>query len=150
MTPATPAYADAVLRLLNHANAPTADATGPAERESIEWVMWRADEERRPPDLGPLVADVLACLDAVNRHVNGPVPTARAGPTGVVVPPEVAYAVAGIVAQGLRYHRRWSRAGTFGPGVCRALEDGVYRIAHAGWQLLAGDVDDLSEGIDLD
>jgi hypothetical protein len=96
--------------------------------------------------LGPLGSDVLACLEAVNHRVNGPVPSARDVRQDTTAIAEVAYPVACIVEAGLESHRRWSREATFDQSVRDDLEELVHRTSYAWCQVLAGDIDDLVEG----
>jgi hypothetical protein len=131
-------------RLCNHANLPGEQFP---ETESFCWALWDADRRRVAPELQSLFSDILACLEAVNVRLNGPVPSERDGPREDSTPiAEVAYSIALIIDEGLEYHRRWSREATFTQAFRDQLEELVHRVAFAWCQVLASDIDDLLEG----
>lgn len=140
-------YEEARLRLRNHAPHPPDEAFS-SERESFCCMLGRAEREKVPPDVGPLAADVIACLEAVNRERNGPVPSENVGPRDDRVLREVVYAMTGIIAEGVRCHRRWCRTDGFRAEVLDALQDAVCWIAFAWDQVIAGDIDDLAREIE--
>lgn len=140
-------FEDARARLWNHANLP---GDRFPKTESLVWSLWDASQRRVAPDLGPPGDAVLACLEAVNHRVNGPVPSARVDvrqDTSAIA--EVAYPIACIVEAGLESHRRWSRDAIFDQSLRDELEELVHRVSYAWCQVLAGDIDDLVEGFDL-
>ncbi|HZN69573.1 MAG TPA: hypothetical protein VFB66_30135, partial [Tepidisphaeraceae bacterium] len=139
-------YERARLRLLNHANIPDVRLDSP--HESFCYVLWRGEVSKVPPDLSPLATDVIACLETANREMNGQMPSSESGRQNARVLEDVAYAVSGIIASGIRYHRRWSRRSTFDAPVLDAVEDATYCVALAWDQVLAGDVDELRREID--
>ena len=65
-------YPEAVQRLLNHANLPSA---GVPEAEGLLQAL--AQEPVPGPAVARQLADVVACYEALNRHLNGPVPPER-------------------------------------------------------------------------
>jgi hypothetical protein len=138
-------YQEACLRLANHSNL--AGERLPAE-DSFAQVLRNASLLHAPVDLNTLIADIVRCLEVVNREWHGPLPSksfAQVGVPGIV---EVAYAVSGIIVEGLRYLRRWERDRLFGPHERDALAEAVHRVAYAWDQVLAGDVENLLEGIE--
>jgi hypothetical protein len=137
-------YQEACLRLANHSNL--AGEQLPAE-ESFGQILRNASAMHPPSGLNTLVADIIACLEVVNREWHGPVPSKAFGRIGVRGIVEVAYAVSGIIVDGLRYQRRWEQEGLFGQQERDALREAVYRIAFVWDQVLAGDVENLLEGI---
>jgi hypothetical protein len=139
-------YADAVLRLVNHANLPGGEL--PME-ESLLGALWIASQGRPPPDIDPLVNDVIACLEVVNRELNGPIPseTIERVSEGVIV--RVAYPISLIVDGLLQSNRRTD--GTPSGGVnCEGAIEAAFRINFAWCQVLAGDIDDIREEIRLE
>jgi hypothetical protein len=138
-------YADARLRLANHANLPGEQLP---EAESLGWVLWNATRTGTKPNLAPLLADIIACLEVVNHELNSPIPSESKGQMTEAVIAEVAYSVSGILVDGLRYHRQWVRESLFEDADRGALADAVFRIAFAWDQVLAGDIDDIMEGVE--
>jgi hypothetical protein len=139
-------YQDACLRLANHANL--AGEQLPAD-ESFAVVLGIASRRHAPPDLRAVLADIIACLEAVNHELNGPVPSESIGGNKERDIAAVAYAVSGIVVYGLQARRRWEREGLFTPQDRDGLLEAVYRIAYAWDQVLAGDIDDILEGVEF-
>ena len=140
-------YESAKQRLENHANL---DRTGLPIESSLLGVLWLVKKGEVDLDIADLVADILDCLQVVNKEANGPDPDTRAGPSsGQHIVLENAYYVSGIVSQSLGYHRLWSQQQRFSPEQLYALETDVHKIAYAWDQLLASDMSDLLEGFDL-
>src|SRR3954467_7389497 len=111
-------YADAVLRLVNHANLPGDEL--PME-ESLLGAHWIASQGRPAPDLEPLVIDVIGCLEVVNRELNGPIPSEaieRVRSEGVIG--QVAYPIS-LILDGLL---EWAR-GTGGTPSCGMKREGM-------------------------
>lgn len=140
-------FDDARMRLANHSNFP---GTNLPEQKSFVWQLWRADKTGLAPNLD-LCDDVIACLEIVNCVLNGPFPSeSTTRLQHKQLPADVVYAISGIISAGLRFHREWSRNGRIDSSICRSLEDATYRIAYAWEQVLAGDIDDILEGLDID
>lgn len=140
-------YLSAKRVLENHANL---DRTGLPTESSLLGVLWLVKKEMTDLDIADLVADILDCLQIVNREANGPDPDTRAGPSsGQHIVLENAYSVSGIISQSLGYHRLWSQQQRFSAEELYALETAVHKIAYAWDQLLASDMSDLLEGFDL-
>jgi hypothetical protein len=140
-------FDDAQMRLAIHSNVP---GTNLSEHESFVFHLWQADQSRSVPKLD-LCDDVIACLEVVNREWNGPLPSeSKMRIQNRQLPTDLVYSVSGIISSGLRYRRRWSRNGRFDSSICDWLEDSTYRIAYAWDQVIAGDIDDILEGFDID
>jgi hypothetical protein len=137
-------FEDARTRLWNHANLPGNQFP---ETQSLVWALWEAGRRKVAPDFGSFGDDILACLQAINARLNGPVPSARIGPredsTGIA---ELAYPIACIIEAGLESHRRWSREATFDQAIRDELLGLLHRVSYAWSQVLAGDIDHLLEG----
>jgi hypothetical protein len=125
-------------RLFNHANLPGPHTDVFTEEESFVYRLWRADQDGLTLDVDVMAMDVLNCLIIANQDSRV---EARSG---------FAYPVSCILSSGIQYHRKWSRKGHFDQYMRDSLEDVIYRIAFAWEQLLAGDIDDLLEGIEFE
>ena len=140
-------YDEAQTRLASHANLPGTDLP---ETESFVWDLWNADRTGSRPNITELSNDIVACLKVANHELNGPVPSESVSVNrNRSVVSELAYSVSGIITSGLHYHRSWSRTGRIQSSVCNLLEDSIYKIAYAWDQVLAGDMDDILEGFDI-
>jgi len=62
----------------------------------------------------------------------------------------VAYPMAGILSRSIEFHRKWSKQKQYDTVTLDSLEHAIHSIAFAWDQVLAGDVDDILEGFDLD
>src|SRR5262245_34591318 len=114
-------FEDACARLWNHANLPGARYP---ETESFAYALWEAGRRRVPPELNSLGSDILACPEAVNFGINGPMPSARIGTredSSSIV--ELAYPISLIIEAGLESHRRWAREAVFDRVIRDELEE---------------------------
>ena len=137
-------YQEARLRLANHSGLPCEELPDLA---SFAVVLRKATQTRSSPAVDSLAADIIVCLEEVNRELNGPKPSENKGRASERVIIEVAYFVSGIVTVGLRHLLQWSGESLFEQRDRDALTDAVYRVAFAWDQVLAGDVDDILQGI---
>ena len=78
-------YDETVSWLLNHANLPSADTQLLSEEHSFA-CSFSARSRLGRDDINRLFDDVLDCLIAVNLHINGPTPSASAGPQRAIEP----------------------------------------------------------------
>src|SRR5271156_2473382 len=115
-------YREACLRLANHANL--AGEQLPAE-DSFAVLLGSASRMHAPPNLPALLADIIACLEAVNHELNGPVPSESIGRNRAGDIANLAYSVSGILVCGLKARRRWDRESLFAPKERDALLDAV-------------------------
>ena len=139
-------YETARERLLIH--SPLPKRNNESLFESFTYRLYQADRDGSPPPL-ELVHDVVACLQVANKEYNGVVPSVQ-NRRGRNVVEDLEYAVSGIILDALRFHFKWTRRDIFTTEIRDALEHGVYLIAYAWDQLLAGDVENLVEFADLE
>lgn len=83
-------YPEAVQRLLNHANLPSTRV--PAADGLLQAL---AQESQSGTGVARQLDDVVACYEAVNCHLNGPVPSQRSWESKAAAPVDrtLAYAV---------------------------------------------------------
>jgi hypothetical protein len=141
-------YEEAVNRLSNHSNLPN---THYSENESLIFCLYQAEQCKQEPSIEHFVEDVINCLDAVNHELNGSNPS---GPgsverASVLVDRQVSYSISGIISGILLYYRRWKRSNLFSCSIQDSLLDAAIKIAYAWDQVLAGDIADLLEGLDI-
>jgi len=138
-------YEVARQRLWNHSNLP--QGTGAPDDQSFLFALYKYETDMDPLPF-ELADDVIACLSAANIEYNGSIPSNNTGSRNKRVVQDLAYAVSRIIIGGLSHYRDWSRREMFTPDVRDALLDALHRIAYAWDQMLAGDIDDLTEGAD--
>ena len=138
-------YIDAVLRLANHANL--GDRL-PME-ESLLGALWIASKGRTVPDIGPLVDDVISCLEVVNQELNGHIPSETTVRLNERAIGQVAYPISLIVGDLLRPPHR-ADGTALGIAGSDALVEAAFRINSAWCQVLAGDIDDIRQELEAD
>jgi hypothetical protein len=138
-------YREALVKLRNHANL-----TRSEDDQSLLYSLWKADRDGVPPDLSPLVENILACLAVANLELNGSRPSETFDRRHLTVISELAYPVSGLVVVLLKRHRRWAATGRFPPALLDALRDAALRIGLAWNMLLAGDHDDLRNELEVE
>lgn len=139
-------YAEARLRLKNHANLPS---ELPIE-DSISCSLYLGTKSGVLPAIEPLVVDVIECLKVINLHMNGPIPSEsdkrihERDCNGEIT--GIAYSITCIISRGMELLRLWSRKNQFTAEVHETLAEAIHRIAYAWEEVLAGDMDDILEG----
>lgn len=127
----------ALRRLQNHANLP---GHGP-EQESFVFALFTTERGAASPSQAALTEDVLRCLAVLNSAMNA----SKSVPANSFR--SAAYSVAAILSSSLEYSRRWRDQGRFDESVLSALDMYAWRIAFAWEQVLAGDIEDLTENL---
>ena len=130
----------ALRRLQNHANLP---GHGP-EEESFVFALFTTDRKAASPSQAALTEDVLRCLAILNSAMNA----SKSVPADSLQ--SAAYSVAAILSSTLEYARRWRDQGRFDVSVLSDLGMFAWRIAFAWEQVLAGDIEDLTENLALE
>ena len=102
------------------------------------------------PALREQTVDLIACLEVVNRHANGDQPSASVNTSERYIDSNVAYAVTVIISKGIEY--LLALAGEPAPDRSTLPDPGieVWRVSCAWEAVLAGDIDSLSEHIELE
>ena len=121
-----------------------------SENDSLISCLYQAEGSNQPPSIDHLVEDVIHCLEFVNHELNGTNHSEFVGSANHVVLEQVSYPVSGIISKILLYYRKWQRSNLFSSSVHDALLDAVLKIAYAWDQVLAGDIDDILEGLDIE
>jgi hypothetical protein len=137
-------FVEASNRLWNHANYP--GEKGPYE-ESLLGQLWESGRQNAKLDFGPLVENVLQCLESVNRETNGPHPQ-QVGGKWERFPRSLVETVAVIVHECNQYALEWEREGKFDSSYIADLRLSAWRISCAWCNVLAGDFDSIAQGVD--
>jgi hypothetical protein len=140
-------YQHAVDRLWNHSDLPKSFSS---ENESLIFCLYKAERNNQPPQIASLVEDVIHCLELVNKELNGPNPSETFRRTNPAVLEQVSYPISGIIYGIMRHYRSWKQSGLFDRNILDALLDAVLKISYAWDQVLAGDIDDILEGLDIE
>lgn len=140
-------YEYAKARLLNHASLLPPSMQMP-DAESFCFNLWKADRERVPPAaLDRLYEDILACLEAINHALNGPVPSETTANGAAQTEVQLVYAVATILDEAWEYYCRWQSGRIFGQPILEHLAC-INRCISCAWVgVLAGDIDSLGEHV---
>ncbi|SFQ81304.1 hypothetical protein [Hymenobacter arizonensis] len=137
-------YPEAVQRLLNHANLPSA---GVPETEGLLQALAR--EPVPGPAVARQLADVVACYEALNRHLNGPVPSERSWASKAAAPLDraLAYAVSTLFC-GCWQHLGPGPAAELVEPAAYAARRAVAHTVELGWNfVLASDYDSIAQEI---
>ena len=141
-------YDETVSWLLNHANLPSADTQLLSEEHSFA-CSFSARSRLGRDDINRLFDDVLDCLIAVNLHINGPTPSASAGPQRAIEP-AIAYAIPWIFNCAIESYRAATFDAENEPQHRERLGEVAWCLACVWEQVLAGDIDNLREAIELE
>jgi hypothetical protein len=109
-----------------------------------------ADKNKNALRVEKHVQAILESLNEINTEINGPDRELVEISRDLDALADAAYSISGIIVGGLEYHRRWSTSGFIDQKKLNMLEEAIHKIAYAWDQVLAGDIDDLTEGFDLD
>lgn len=143
-------YEEALGRLCNHASFPKRPANL-KEDESLLYAIWKARNERTDYEMTVLWEDVLSCLEAVNKKLNGEKPSATAlEDKAIHLDRVLVIAVSTILHQCsqevlFRHEHRtadWRSTAN--------LAKQVWRLSCAWDAVLAGDIDSLADHIALE
>lgn len=143
-------YIEATLRLLNHANLVSDPQTEEESRhESFLFVLYQAEKDQKPPNLDPLFEDIVVCLEVVNQELNGTIPSQTTTAKDSDISRHLVGAVSGIITGGLYCYQQWVEKDPFDLITRNYLSRIIWCISHAWDQLLAGDIDNLREDVDM-
>ncbi|WP_035566759.1 hypothetical protein [Hymenobacter sp. IS2118] len=137
-------YPEAIQRLLNHANLPS---TGVPAADGLLQAL--AQEPQPGPAVAQQLADVVACYEAINRHLNGPVPSQRSWADKVAIPLDrtLAYAVSTLLCGLWQHLSECQDAEPANHAACAHLS-AVGHAVELGWNfVLASDFDSITEEI---
>ena len=139
-------YEQAVNRLWNHSNLPRQFNS---EDESLLFCLYKAERDNQPPSFDHLVEDVIHCLDVVNHELNGANPSKSVGRANDAVEAQVSYPISEIISGILLRYRKWQRGNLFSQSILDSLIGAALKIAYVWDQVLAGDIDDLFEDLEI-
>ncbi|HEV2860768.1 MAG TPA: hypothetical protein VGX48_07175 [Pyrinomonadaceae bacterium] len=137
-------YEQAYQRLLNHGNAVSSGGGDMPDEESFLFAVRKAEKDKSPPALKQLYDDILSCLEAVNRHLNGDRPSEGAAGENSQLDQSLVYSMWSILHGGWEYHRRWELHGPFERPVRDELALTLWRISCAWGAVFDGDIDSLA------
>jgi hypothetical protein len=140
-------YLQAIDRLWNHSNLPRSFSS---ENESLIYGLYQANRTNISPMIEPLVDDVIKCLEIVNFEINGSKPSMNINRANQAALVDVSYPISGIICDILIYYRRWQRNNLYSIIIQDSLLDVAIKVSYAWDQILAGDIDDLLEGLELE
>jgi hypothetical protein len=143
-------YEEAIGRLFNHANFPKRPADLRHE-ESLLYALWKARKEGAVYSATVLWDDVLSCLEAVNRKLNGERPSASGTEQKAnVLDRLLVIAVSTILhhcfEEIMVLHKRQTVDRAFREDLLKK----VWRISCAWEAILNGDIDSLCEHVALE
>ena len=140
-------YETAREKLLNHANLTHGLPHAP-DAESLLFVLWNAHKSRVVPDnLASMSKDIIDCLEVVNKHWNGAVPSETIDSTKETER-HLVYALSQIIHECWQYFREWQELQQFEPLVLQQLSLTVWEISCAWIAVLAGDIDEIAEDVE--
>jgi hypothetical protein len=137
-------YEQALQRLYYHANITEAEAEG---WSSFGRTLFEAKPRIKVPDLREQTTDIIACLEVVNRHLNGETPSASVGTGEQYIDPRAAYAVSVIISDGIEQLLTLAGSPAADLSAVLVLGKDVWRVSCAWEAVLAGDIDSLSEHV---
>jgi len=141
-------YERALQKVSHHANLTEAEEEG---WSSFVGDLLDARATGAVPNLRESTDDLISCLDVVNRHVNGETPSASVG-VGKErrIDRRVAYAVGGIITSGVEHHLWLMDNVATDRSSALSMAKALWRVSCAWEAVLAGDIDSLSEHLELE
>ena len=132
----------AARRLRHHASA--------AESDSFTYALLQAERARTAPELGPLLADILKCLQAINSELNTARPSEAIEGKANVVARSLAADMSAILSEGWDSYFRWTSGSQFNEKHRNELATTLFQIGAAWNAVLAGDIDDIREHVETE
>jgi hypothetical protein len=141
-------YEQALLRLSHHANLTEAEGEG---WSSFVGTLFEAKTAGVVPNLREPTDDLIACLEVVNRHVNGETPSASVGADKERrIDRRLTYAVTAVITSGVE-HFLWSLDDSAtDTSSALAMGKDMWRVSCAWEAVFAGDIDSLPEHVELE
>lgn len=138
-------YPAALEKLLRHAGL---SKQKPAA-EDFQYALYLISDKKAFRPVKPLADDILAALEAVNRHLNGEKPAdtddAAKAPT---LDRTLVYALSTLLTTGRRYAAWLAQESGFAPAEVAEMQRAVQAI-ELGWNfVLAGDSDSIRQAVD--
>lgn len=138
-------YPAALEKLLRHAGLSKQKPSA----EDFQYVLYLISDKKAFRPVQPLADDVLACLEAVNQHLNGPQPaeTDDEAKASTLDRPLV-YALSSLLTTGRRYAAWVAAESGFAPADVAEMRRAVQAI-ELGWNfVLAGDSNSIRKDVD--
>lgn len=138
-------YPTALEKLLRHAGLSKQKPT----TEDFQYVLYLISDKKAFRPLLPLADDVLACLEAVNQHLNGPQPSETEDSTKAAeLDRPLVYALNALLTTGHKYAGWVAAESGFAPEHVAEMRRAVQTI-ELGWNfVLAGDSNSLRKDVD--
>ena len=141
-------YEQALRRLSHHANLTEAEGE---EGSSFVEILFEAKTAGVVPKLREPTEDLIACLDVVNRHVNGETPSASVGAGKERrIDRRLAYAIAAVITSGVEHFLWLVDDSATDDSSALAMGKDLWRVSCAWEAVLAGDIDSLPEHVELE
>jgi hypothetical protein len=141
-------YEQALLRLSHHANLTEAEGEG---WSSFVGTLFEAKTAGVVPNLREPTDDLIACLEVVNRHVNGETPSASVGTDKERrIDGRLTYAVAAAITSGVEHFLLLVGDSATDASAALAMGRDLWRVSCAWEAVLAGDIDSLPEHVELE
>jgi|SRR5215210_555629 len=141
-------YEQALQKLSHHANLTEAEEE---DWSSFVGILFETKAAGVISDFRVPTDDVISCLDVVNRLLNGETPSASVnGDKERRISRRAAYAVAAIITSSVKYCLWLMDNAAADRSSALAMERNLWRISCAWEAVLAGDIDSLSEHLELE
>ncbi len=116
-------YHQAIKRLKTHAGLPGEGEVEP----SLLQLLYEADRTSHPPLLVAVCKEIMDCLEVLNIHLNGSVPSETPSDRKTNdVDRWLVYAIGLIINEGWCWFARWQRGNRFDAEVFRSLADTLW------------------------
>jgi len=142
-------YQSALAKLWNHANMPTRELAEATAEGSFVYKLYKCNNDRHPFNLIVYVNDMIDCLEAINKELNGETPADNPAPR----PPVdrgVALAVSSVIHDGWKYHLIWESRNFLHKGSRDQLAQALWAISCAWVLVLHGDIDSIRDYVEYE
>lgn len=134
-------YDHAIQRLGHHAYVVADD--------SFTYALWQADRQASDGDLRPLFEDLLLCFESVNHLFNTEHPSGTVEGKLDELDRSIVTSESKVLSDGWHYYWLWTSTGKLPVGVCHELASLLIQIGIAWDAVLAGDIDDIREHVQM-
>ncbi len=142
-------YETARERLLNHSNL-THGLSHVSDDESLLFVLWNANKSKiAPSGLAEISKDIVTCLEIVNTHWNGAVPSKTLNSPKEIERILVS-AISQIVHESWQYFREWQETQLFEPQLLQQLSLTAWTVSCAWNAVLDGDIDEIAKNVEAE
>ena len=140
-------YKQVYTKILNHGNLIVSHTDDAKDKESFLFVLQQAKTDEIVSTLNLLYMDILSCLEVVNYHINGEIPSKIAAKEKREIDRQLASAMWYIIHNGWEHYRKWEQSDEFNQQARDFLALTLWRISSAWGAVLDGDIDSLAEHV---